>query len=166
MVPTVDFETPEKMFQVTPHVSDLPVLPGEPDRTHRAEVDDEDTEPRDLAEISEQDLMPLTEALWSIPVLIWDKLTPRTPKQLTPFNHALSIYCRRKGIDPYSMFFDEFPLVLATIGVGGGMYREYKELYPKKPKGSGKQEEWKEDTVTYNVEKKKEEKEGVGHHEA
>ena len=82
---------------------------------------------------SEEQLMSLTEAVFSIPSLVWSRLQVRTNSQLQPFNKALYIYCNRRGVDPFDWFFDELPLVLAGIGVFGGMYRDYREAYPKKP---------------------------------
>lgn len=135
--PLPEFEDPSTLFQVEQvTVSGIGVQAEAPqDGTDETTPLVQDAVvPQGIQGFSETDLMSLSEALWSIPSLVWNKIPQRTTEQLTPFNKALYIYCMRKGIDPYEYFFDEFPLVLAVIGVGGGIYRDYRDAYPKKDK--------------------------------
>jgi hypothetical protein len=80
---------------------------------------------------SEDDLMFMTETIWSLPQLVFEKLPDRDPEKLRKWNNQLYRYCMKKGIDPFAWFFDELPLAIATIGLAGGTYRDYKEAYPK-----------------------------------
>ena len=80
---------------------------------------------------TEDDLMFMSETIWSLPQLVWEKLPDRDPEKLKKWNNQLYRYCQKKGIDPFAWFFDELPLAIATIGLAGGTYRDYKEAYPK-----------------------------------
>ncbi len=81
---------------------------------------------------TEDDLMFMSETIWSLPQLVWEKLPDRDPEKLRKWNNQLYRYCMKKGIDPFAWFFDELPLAIATIGLAGGTYRDYKEAYGKK----------------------------------
>ena len=160
----IEFQDPTALFKVKQFVAEQPSFtepePAPESRNAASHPTALSSTSSNIAastevEVTEEEMMDFTAALFSLPTIVWDKIPQRTTKQLTPFNRALYIYCNKKGIDPYDYFFDEFPLLLAGIGVCGGIYRDYKELYPKKEENK-KKDAWKEDTVKYNVEKDKE----------
>ncbi len=92
---------------------------------------------------SEEDLLFMTETIWSLPNLVWDKLPERDPEKLKKWNHTLYKYCIKKGIDPFEWFFDELPLAIATVGLAGGAYRDYREVYGKNGKDARSKEDKK-----------------------
>ncbi len=89
---------------------------------------------------TEDDLMFMTESIWSLPNIIWDKLPPRDPDKLKKWNNQFYRYCAKKGIDPFEYFFDELPLAIATVGLAGGMWRDYKEQYKNNGKAQSKED--------------------------
>jgi hypothetical protein len=92
---------------------------------------------------SEEDLLFMTETMWSMPQLVFEKLPDRDPEKLKKWNHTFYKYCVKKGINPFEWFFDELPLALATIGLAGGAYRDYKEVYGKNGKDTRSKEDKK-----------------------
>jgi len=78
-----------------------------------------------------EDLLFISEALVNLPCVIWGKLPPRDPEKIGAFNKAFHRYCTRKGIDPWSMFFDEFEMVMMSITILAGYRTDYVELYKK-----------------------------------
>lgn len=78
---------------------------------------------------TEEDTLFITETFWNIPCIFFDKIPPRDPDKLKKFNTQFFKYCRKKGINPWDYFFDEFPLAMAGIGMGMGIWRDYKEQY-------------------------------------
>lgn len=89
---------------------------------------------------TEEDLMFLTENITSMPSIFFDKIPLRTNAQLVPFNHQFYKYCKKKNINPFEYFFDEFGLAMAGLGLAGGIYRDYKENYGAKAKKESKEE--------------------------
>ncbi len=89
---------------------------------------------------SEEDLLFITESVVSLPSIFLPKIPLRTKEQIAPFNHQFYRYCKKKGINPFEFFFDEFGLMMAGAGLAGGIYRDYKEHY-----SNGKKPETKED---------------------
>lgn len=92
---------------------------------------------------TEDDLMFMSETIWSLPQLIWEKLPDRDPEKLRKWNAQLYRYCVKKGINPFEWFFDELPLAIVTIGLAGRTYRDYKEIYGKDVKDIRSKEEKK-----------------------
>jgi len=80
-------------------------------------------------DFTEDDLMFLSESVWNLPGIFLDKLPPRDPEKLKKWNAQFYRYCVKKGINPWEWFFDELPLALASIGMVGGIWRDYKEQY-------------------------------------
>lgn len=80
-------------------------------------------------EYTEDDLLFLTESVASLPSIIFPKIPLRTREQIEPFNKQFFKYCKKKGINPYEYFFDEFGLVIAGVGLAGGIWRDYKDNY-------------------------------------
>jgi len=78
-----------------------------------------------------EDLLFISEAIVNLPCVIWGKLPPRDPEKIGAFNKAFHRYCTRKGIDPWSMFFDEFEMVMMSITILAGYRKDYVELYKK-----------------------------------
>ncbi len=89
---------------------------------------------------TEEDLMFISESVASLPSIFFPKVPLRTKEQLTPFNHQFYRYCKKKGINPFEFFFDEFGLLMAGAGLAGGIWRDYKDNY-----GSARKEESKQD---------------------
>lgn len=83
---------------------------------------------------TEDDLMFITESVTSLPSIFFPKVPLRKKEQLTPFNHQFYRYCKKKGINPFEYFFDEFGLFMAGMGLAGGIWRDYKEHYSKNGK--------------------------------
>lgn len=89
---------------------------------------------------TEDDLMFLSETFWNIPCIFFEKIPPRDPQKVKAFNTQFYRYCRKKGINPWDYFFDEFPLAMAGIGMGMGIWRDYKEQYKKNGKTESKED--------------------------
>lgn len=89
---------------------------------------------------TEEDVMFITESVTSAPSLFFPKVPLRTREQISPFNHQFYRYCKKKGINPFEYFFDEFGLVMAGLGVVGGIWRDYQEHYSKNGKEETKQD--------------------------
>lgn len=96
-------------------------------------------------DFSEDDLLFMSEAIWSLPNMVWDRVPVPEPDKLEKWNHQFYRYCVKKGINPFDWFFDEFPLAIATISMGGEMYKGYKASEPRKEEVKSKkgEEEWK-----------------------
>jgi len=60
-----------------------------------------------------------------MPAMIFQDIPEPEEEDLDTFNHQLYRYCVRKNIDPFDYFFDELPLLMATITMGGRMYKGY-----------------------------------------
>ena len=80
--------------------------------------------------------MFITESVVSLPSIFFPKVPLRTKEQIIPFNHQFYRYCKKKGINPFEYFFDEFGLAMAGLGLAGGIWRDYKAHY-----GNGSKEE-------------------------
>lgn len=89
---------------------------------------------------TEEDVMFISESVASLPSIFFPKVPLRTKEQVIPFNHQFYRYCKKKGINPFEFFFDEFGLLMAGAGLAGGIWRDYKDNY-----GSTRREETKED---------------------
>ncbi len=83
---------------------------------------------------TEEDVMFITESVVSLPSIFFPKVPLRTKEQITPFNHQFYRYCKKKNINPFEYFFDEFGLAMAGMGLAGGIWRDYKEHYSKNGK--------------------------------
>ncbi len=97
-----------------------------------------------VPDFTEEDLLFLTSAIWSLPNVIWERVPVPNADKLAKWNYQFYRYCVKKGINPYDYLFDELPLVIATVAVAGDMWKEYKLAAPpeegKKPvKGA---EDW------------------------
>ena len=100
--------------------------------------------PAAVPDFTEEDLLFLTSAIWSLPNVIWERVPVPNAEKLAKWNHQFYRYCIKKGINPYDFLFDELPLAIATAAVAGDMWKEYKLSAPpeegKKPvKGA---EDW------------------------
>ena len=83
-----------------------------------------------VPDLTEEDCLFLSEALWSLPNLIVDRVPVPNHDKLVKWNAQLFRYCVRKGINPYDYIFNELPLVLATAALAGGMWKGYKASAP------------------------------------
>ncbi len=50
---------------------------------------------------TEEDLLFMSETMWSLPQLIWEKLPDRDPEKLKKWNNTFYKYCVKKGINPF-----------------------------------------------------------------
>jgi hypothetical protein len=73
---------------------------------------------------SEDDLMFITETFWNIPCIFFEKIPPRDPEKVKKFNTQFFKYCRKKGINPWDYFFDEFPLAMSGLGMCMWIWRD------------------------------------------
>ena len=89
---------------------------------------------------TEEDVMFITESVVSLPSIFFPKVPLRTKEQIIPFNHQFYRYCKKKGINPFEYFFDEFGLAMAGLGLAGGIWRDYKEQYSKNGKEETREE--------------------------
>lgn len=89
---------------------------------------------------TEEDVMFITESVTSLPSIFFPKVPLRTREQITPFNHQFYRYCKKKGINPFEYFFDEFGLAMAGLGLAGEIWRDYQEHYSKNGKEETKQD--------------------------
>lgn len=87
-------------------------------------------------DLVEEDMLFMSEMLWSLPQLYWNKLPDRNPKQIAMFNKALYKYCLKKGIDPNDYFFDEFGLIMASVTIGVGIKKDHGIYYKGKDDGT------------------------------
>jgi len=76
----------------------------------------------------------ITDTICQIPVIFFTKIKPRTKEQMQPFNKQLYLYCIRKKINPFDHFFDEMGILMAGIGLFGGIWKEYQDEYGKSVK--------------------------------
>lgn len=136
----------DEEFQVAPVIVKAPELEVKP--TGEAEAKAE--APAFEITYTEDDLLFISQACWSIPQMIWPKLDDPDRDRVEQFNKQFYRYCRKKGIDPFEWFFDEFGLVVATIGVAAPMVRDYRAKYvdgkkAEKEEGEKKAEKGAED---------------------
>jgi hypothetical protein len=90
-----------------------------------------------LPDYTEEDLMVLSETCWSAPNIILPAVPVPSMDRLRMFNKQLYLYCRKKGINPWEWFFDEFGLLIAGAGCAGEMYRGYMENRAHEKKADG-----------------------------
>ena len=83
-----------------------------------------------VPDFTEDDLLFLTSALWSLPNVIWERVPVPDAEKLGKWNHQFYRYCVKKGINPYDFLFDELPLAIATVSVAGDMWKAYKASAP------------------------------------
>lgn len=95
--------------------------------------------------MNEDEMTGLLTALLTLPTIIKPKLPPRTPEQIKPFAHELTLYCQKKGINARDYLFDELGLVLTGVTLGAGIYQDYQKAY-----GKDKIEDKKEDKKLTN----------------
>jgi hypothetical protein len=146
----------DEVFRITPEYVVLPPAPGEagaPGGGEEAGAEGEEISgapaagipagaplgapPGALApvpDLTEEDCLFLSEALWSLPNLIIDRVPVPNPEKVRKWNAQLFRYCVRKGINPYDYIFDELPLVLATAALAGEMWKGYKASAPPEEK--------------------------------
>ena len=79
-------------------------------------------------DISLDSLKGLINSGVNIPALYVGTWWIRTPEQTDMFTTELYYYCQKKGINLRDYLFDELPLILAAINLGGGIYNDYKEF--------------------------------------
>jgi len=83
---------------------------------------------------TEDDGLFLSEALWSLPGIIFDRIPEPDPVKLRKWNGVFYRYCLKKGINPFEILFDELPLVIATAGLAAPMWKAYKASTPSEEK--------------------------------
>jgi hypothetical protein len=88
--------------------------------------------PAPVEVFTEDDCMFMSEALWSLPGIILDKIPEPDPVKLKKWNAVFFRYCLKKGINPYDLLFDELPLIIATAGIAAPMWKAYKANAPPK----------------------------------
>jgi hypothetical protein len=88
--------------------------------------------PAPVEVFTEDDCMFMSEALWSLPGIILDKIPDPDPVKLRKWNAVFFKYCLKKGINPYDLLFDELPLIIATAGIAAPMWKAYKASAPPK----------------------------------
>lgn len=103
----------------------------QPDET---EVEGPEQQVQPSVENIEGDLMLLSSGIWSMPGMIFNRLTPLSEEQVKGWNRQLYLYCQKKGIDPFTYLFDELGLLLSTVTLGAGIFRDYQDKYPKNQK--------------------------------
>ena len=81
---------------------------------------------QDPALMSDDECLSLSMMVWNMPSMIYGQHLERTEAQVRPFARELCIYCNNKGINPRDYLFDEFGLLLATLVIGGGLWKEQK----------------------------------------
>lgn len=114
----------DEKFEVIPALA--PVKPAE----EQQPAPEGPKAPQDVSDdYTEDDVMFISESLTALPCIFFPKIPVRTKEQLRPFNHQFYVYCKKKGINPFEFFFDEFGLVISGLGVAGGIWRDYKEQY-------------------------------------
>ena len=59
----------------------------------------------------------ISAVFWSIPSFIWGPHLAVEPNKINSFARQLHRYCIKKDIDPSEWFFDEFGLVLVSVGM-------------------------------------------------
>ena len=88
-----------------------------------------------VLDYTELDLMVLSETVWTLPnIVTLDAVPVPSPRRLEMFNKQFYAYCRKKGINPWEWFFDEFGLLVAAGACAGEMYRGYREKKAKEEK--------------------------------
>lgn len=88
-----------------------------------------------VPDYTEEELLFLSESLWGIPGMFFEKLPERNPEKIKKWNHHLYLYCVKKGINPFEYVADELPLVIITAGLASGLWRDYRDAYRN---GAGK----------------------------
>lgn len=86
----------------------------------------------DFEDFTEDDVMFISTSVWTLPALISEDIPSPDDHDLQQFNHHLYRYCKRKGINPFDYLFDELPLALAAITMGGKMYNGYQINHQKR----------------------------------
>lgn len=84
--------------------------------------------------------MFMSETIWSLPCIVWDKIPAREPEKLKAWNKQFYRYCVKKGINPFEYFFDELPIIISTVGLAGGLWRDYKGAYSNNGKMESKED--------------------------
>ena len=125
--PNIDFSS----VDIVPIEQVEPEQQVESDETEAREVEQQ---PQPSVENAEEDLMLLSSGIWSMPGMIFNRLEPLSEEQVKGWNRQLYLYCQKKGIDPFSYLFDEFGLLLSTVTLGAGIFRDYQDKYPKNQK--------------------------------
>jgi hypothetical protein len=137
----------DEAFKITPEFVVLPPREGgAPGETKPEEAGAEGKEiparpaagpgpgpgPAPVEVFTEDDCMFMSEALWSLPGIILDKIPEPDPVKLRKWNAVFFKYCLKKGINPYDLLFDELPLIIATAGIAAPMWKAYKASAPLK----------------------------------
>lgn len=80
-----------------------------------------------LSDFNEQDAQLLAQAIWNVPgAMFGDYLAP-DPKLVDRWGTQLFRYCERKGINMWDYAFDELPLLMSSMMLGGSMVKKYSE---------------------------------------
>jgi len=88
--------------------------------------------------LTEDEVTGLLSAVFIMPTMFLPKLPARTPEQIKPFAHELTLYCIKKNINVRDYLFDELGLVLTGVTLGAGMWNDYTKAYPKDTKKQDK----------------------------
>jgi hypothetical protein len=81
---------------------------------------------------TEEDCLFMSEALWALPSVVWDRVPSPDPVKLRKWNGIFFKYCVKKGINPFDYLFDELPLIIATAGLAAPMWKGFKATEPPK----------------------------------
>jgi len=132
-----NYKTTKPQFQQIPFNVQEIERPVEPLPTEE-EAAEEEKKKAPAADFSEQDCHFICKSFLQLPAVLWGNHLIRKDEQVQPFSHAFYNYCLRKGINPFDYFFDEFPLIIAGIGLVKGMRDDH--LKYKKEKKEKKNE--------------------------
>jgi len=134
----------DEAFRIVPEFADLapppgeevpqgvpaeegPEIPGQP-----APAPAPGPGPAAAEAFTEDDCLFLSEALWSLPGILVDRIPQPDPGKLQKWNSVLFRYCVKKGINPFDYLFDELPLIIATAGLAAPMWKAYQVSAPPK----------------------------------
>ena len=82
---------------------------------------------QDPATMDDAECLSLSMMVWNLPAMIYGEHLERTEKQVRPFARELCIYCNNKNINPRDYLFDEFGLLVATMVIGSGLWKDQKD---------------------------------------
>ena len=92
-----------------------------------------------LSDFSVEDARLLAQSLWNVPGAIFGDYMVPDKALVDRWGDQLFRYCERKGINMWDYAFDELPLAISTMMLGGSMVKKYSEH--KKEEDEKKKEE-------------------------
>ena len=94
-------------------------------------------QPEAEAGLEYDEVKDLVVMLVNIPSMFGLQHLERTKIDCAPFAKELHRYCEKKGIDPREYVFDELPIIMTGLALGGGMWKDQK-AYKKEHKTPAK----------------------------